>query len=378
MASVRSHGKKFQVRYLSEGARQVESFDTLDAARIRAKEVELLLAKSFHVEARPHMVRFGELCVAVVNDYKINDKASTDDVERHFRNHVIPYFGDMRAASITGKHLSAYVALRKSEKGRYGRPVPNATINREMAAVKRAFNLGLEQGAIDAKPKHFPHLAENNVRKGFFTREEVTRLCRHLPQPLGDFTMFAFITAWRCDEVRNLKWANVDFQHGQIRLDPGETKNGHGRTFPMTTELREILEFQRARRDGATESDGAKVVSLDAKRSPFVFALRGRPIGAFKKTWKNACAAAGLPVVKDTTGKVIKTLRLFHDLRRSGARELQRAIGRNRAMVRSGHLTGSVYDRYDVVSDFDLEEDRKLLDAANHADAPAPSKPAAR
>jgi hypothetical protein len=36
-----------------------------------------------------------------------------------------------------------------------------------------------------------------------------------------------------------------DFGAGEVRLDPGKTKNGEGRTFPMTRELRETLEQQR-------------------------------------------------------------------------------------------------------------------------------------
>ena len=50
---------------------------------------------------------------------------------------------------------------------------------------------------------------------------------------------FAHITGWRIDsEVLSLLWRQVDFAAGEVRLDPGTTKNGDGRTFPMTLELR--------------------------------------------------------------------------------------------------------------------------------------------
>ena len=33
---------------------------------------------------------------------------------------------------------------------------------------------------------------------------------------------------------------------GEVRLDPGATKNGEGRVFPFTTALRRVLEAQQA------------------------------------------------------------------------------------------------------------------------------------
>ena len=36
----------------------------------------------------------------------------------------------------------------------------------------------------------------------------------------------------------------VDFDAGEVRLDPGITKNGEGRVFPMTEQLRRLLHRQ--------------------------------------------------------------------------------------------------------------------------------------
>ena len=50
---------------------------------------------------------------------------------------------------------------------------------------------------------------------------------------------FAYITGWRIAiEVLPLEWRQVDFAAGEVRLDAGTTKNGDGRVFPMTAELR--------------------------------------------------------------------------------------------------------------------------------------------
>jgi integrase len=86
--------------------------------------------------------------------------------------------------------------------------------------------------------------------------------------------------------------------------------------------------------------------------------MRGPVIGDqrkdFRKAWLTACTKAGVP------GK------LRHDFRRTAARNLvRRHVPERVAMTITGHLTRSVFDRYNIVSDGDLR------DAAAKLSAPA-------
>lgn len=210
--------------------------------------------------------------------------------------------------------------------------VSNAEINRELTALKRMFNLAIQAGKLTQKP-HIPFLKEHNVRVGFFERDQLLAVLSHLPEAIRPATTFAYVTGWRIDsEVLPLEWRQVDFGAGEVRLDPGKTKNGEGRTFPMTRELREVLEQQRA----ITENLQRQLKKIVCPR---VFHRSGRPIKSFRVACPTACAAAGCP------GRVL------HDFRRTAIRNLVRAgIHERVAMQMTGHKTRSVFERYNIVS----------------------------
>ena len=85
--------------------------------------------------------------------------------------------------------------------------------------------------------------------------------------------------------------------------------------------------------------------------TPLVFCRRkGQRIRTFWKRWKTACRLAGCPG------------RIPHDFRRTAVRNLTRAgVNESIAMKISGHLTRSVFDRYDIVSEDDLDEAARKL-----------------
>jgi integrase len=209
--------------------------------------------------------------------------------------------------------------------------IANATINRELAALKRAFNLG----ARCTPPKvsrvpYIPMLKENNVRKGFIEHEAYLALRKALPEYLKPVLIFGYFTGWRKAEILNLKWNQVNLREGIVRLEPGETKNSEGRTLYAEPELLELLKQLHKNR---------RMDSL------FVFNCNGKKIGDFRKSWDSACTVAG------TSGL------LFHDLRRSAIRNMVRAgISERVAMTITGHKTRCVFDRYNIVSQDDLKE----------------------
>ena len=131
-----------------------------DAKRLlRLREGDI--ARGVPITPKVGRVKFDELADDVVNDYLINGRRSLRQLEIRFRLHLLPFFGGRRAAGITTSDIRKFIAKRQ-EAG-----ASNATINRELESLKRAFNLGIQAGKLISK-LYVPKLKENNVRTGFF------------------------------------------------------------------------------------------------------------------------------------------------------------------------------------------------------------------
>ncbi len=306
----------------------------------RLKRIGCVAAGPTLITAQPARLTFRAAARDVLDDYRINRKRSLVDVQRHLRLHLEPFFGRRRMAAITTADVRRYVGRRQGEGAK------NATINRELSVLKRAFTLAIAAGTLPSRP-HIPLLREDNVRRGFFEAGEFESVRRRLPPDLADFVSFLYTTGWRWrSEAARLRWANVAFDAGEVRLEPGTTKTGEGRIFPFTAELRALLERRRAvTRD--REHELGRIV-------PHVFTrAHGEPLGTFNKAWATACRAAGVP------GRVL------HDFRRTAVRNLVRAgVPERVAMQMVGWKSRQMLDRYHIVSTADLIEAARKLDAA--------------
>ena len=259
--------------------------------------------------------------------------------------HLKRFFEGYRVPEITSPKRHAYI------ENRLGEGAANATINRELSALKRMLNIGAKQtpSKVDRKP-YIPMLKENNVKKGFFEHAEFVTLRDALPDYLKGFVTFAYKTGWRVSEITDLTWNQVDLDNGIVRLEPGETKNDDGRTVYLDDELKEVFSHQWKKRKNLL---------------PYVF-LNSRFSGKIKKidkSWNKACRKAGLGYGYKVNENYVEKWKnklpagpTVHDFRRTVCRNMVRSgIPERVAMMISGHKTRSVFDRYNIVNDADLK-----------------------
>lgn len=330
MGMIYKRGNTWWIKYYKNGKhfRESSGSDKKMVAKKLLEQREGEIAQGKIPGIHFDRIRFEELADDLLTDYRINSRKSLGRAEISVR-HLMGFFGAVRVSEITTTRIRKYIESRLEEEA------SNATINRELAALKRMLNLGAKSTPpkVDRVP-HIPMLRENNVRKGFFEYREFLRLRGELPRYLRGLVTFAFKTGWRKGEILNMEWSQVDLEAGTVRLEPGMTKNDQGRTVYLDDELKEVVEKQR------------DLQKKTGKLTPFVFpnqAGSGR-ISDFRGAWDGACQRAGL-------GN-----RLFHDLRRTAVRDMVRAgIPERVAMMVSGHQTRSVFERYNIVSDEDLK-----------------------
>ncbi len=112
-------------------------------------------------------VRISELAEDLIREYRINGRKSIDDLEARWKLHLEPFFGALRAIEVTSQLVARYIDARQQE------GAENATINRELAALKRMFNLARQ--STPPKVNSVPYIAmlrENNIRTGFLESKQ--------------------------------------------------------------------------------------------------------------------------------------------------------------------------------------------------------------
>ncbi len=220
-----------------------------------------------------------------------------------------------------------------------------ATINRELAFLRKAFRFG--SAASPAKVKHvpsFPHLPESNPRQGFLSDADYEKLvgtCSRVGLWLRTMLAVGCNFGWRKGEVLKLRVKQIDLASRGIRLEVGTTKNTEGRLVKMPTEVYTLI-----------------AACIEGKQADdFVFTRPdGKPVLDFRKTWANVCEQAGVPELK------------FHDLRRTGARNMRRlGVDQKVIMQIGGWKTPNVFQRYNIVDTADLEDAARRLDEKRNA-----------
>jgi site-specific recombinase XerD len=157
-----------------------------------------------------HRTSYLELEQMLLDDYCANGKKSLDRMEDAC-GHLRAFFGLNRARQITTPRILRYIRQRQEVDS-----VANATINRELAALKRMFSLVRTAGKVTlAQCPHIPMLREDNVRSGFLEPEAFRALVGDTSADLAPLLQASYITGWRIRaELLTRQRHDVDLRAG--------------------------------------------------------------------------------------------------------------------------------------------------------------------
>lgn len=196
--------------------------------------------------------------------------------------HVYPAFGNTPLDEITVKQIEDYKSFRRRAKGRGGKPVSEATVNRELCALKVILKYAVAWGKLDSNPAtEVKTFKETPDQARLLEVHEIDRLLNEVPNNLRAFVSVIVNAGLRSAELYRLQWRDIDSERGELTVASrrgGATKNHESRRIPMNDALSEDL--RRHPRN---------------LNSPYVFCnSQGEPLKNVRKSLKSAAERAGI------------------------------------------------------------------------------------
>jgi integrase len=177
-------------------------------------------------------VTVDQLADALLVLMKNQGHASVDKIRCHPKP-VRAFFAGRPAIDVTT------AALERYQRERLDAEKAPATVNREVHALRWAFNVAARQ-TPPLFPKHFvpyfPSLPVDNGRSGFFERAEIEALLQHVVDDgIRDFIAWAFRAGMRKGEIARLTWDMLDRSGTPwvLRISAAITKNRTGRRLGL-------------------------------------------------------------------------------------------------------------------------------------------------
>src|SRR5262245_48716498 len=353
--SIYRRGERWAVEFWKGGVQHRESARTTseqEAIAYLRKRVEEF-AQGRYVGARAERVTVADLLKRVTADYTTAMNRSGRTLKYRVAA-LASELGRLRAANVSTSAVEAYKSKRLSE----GKA--KATINRELACLRRAYRLAERSRPPLISANNVPSIElfrEGNVRQVLVDYTDYLALLAHLPAPIDDALTFAYLTGWRRAEILGLTWQEIDRERGLITLPSVRSKNAESRELPLSPALAALID-KRWQARFVSGPHGPRLCER-------VFHRDGEPVRDFRSAWRKAVQAIGKPGL------------LFHDLRRAALTNLvQSGVGEQVAMWISGHRTSSVFRRYRIVSTDEVlaalsrTESRLAIDPHNSATLP--------
>ena len=334
----RGGGLVYWIEWREHGKRKRERIGpSKEAAELRLAEIRKAIVEERHIDKdQGARLSLGELVRWYLKLPEVQAKKSwRRDIQ--LLDSITRLLGEKTLINELNPGMMAGYAsrrLKEDSPARKDQKIRPATVNKERMQLNTSLNKAVAHGKLSVNPLagKMKKLTEDNIRERVLSQQEFERLLECLASPLKEMTLVAFYLGMRQREIVELSWGQVDLEKNLIRLRGEDTKTGFKRRIPIHPRIRVIIENLPR-----------------GIRSKRVFLNQGRPIRAFvgscKRQWYNAVKEAGLG---DFT---------FHDLRHCAINNL-RLAGNDHftIMTISGHKTTSVFRRYNVVTDDELQD----------------------
>lgn len=296
--------------------------------------------------------------------------ANTQSVAHLALKHLLPVFGPKLLCDITPEAIAQYQRNRQHS-GAQGR-----TVNIEIAALRqvlRAFDLWLPfAGKVRMLRER------RDVARALTPDEEqaLLRATAKVDSACHTATVLALNTAMRKDEIRLLRWSQIDFEKRTVTVGHSKTEAGRGRLIPLNTAAFEAL-VRWAARFPKTYAENYVFPWCENKHVDPL-----RPMKSWRTVWRrltrviqcprcgerqrpgNACSNVECGADIRSLKNPLDGLR-FHDLRVTCITKLAESQTSDMTiMAIAGHVSRRMLEHYSRIR---TDAKRTALDAISHS-----------
>lgn len=210
-------GKVWWMSVIQGGQRVRESTGTSDrrlAEAILGKVRTRIVEGRFFEVGQERERTFGEMMARFETEHVV--KLASQRTYRGFIKRLVAVFGHYTLAEMTPSLVNQY------KRARYVEGMKPATINRELACMKKAFNLAIREWewCRENPVSRVAMEREQNKRDRWLSREEEKGLLEGCGPWLRDLVVVALGTGMRMGEIFELTWRGVDFTRRTIPVNP--------------------------------------------------------------------------------------------------------------------------------------------------------------
>ncbi len=231
------------------------------------------------------------------------------------------YLGSKSAVDLTEECLIDYIGKRKADS------VSGRTINMELAVLSRA--MGMKWPGLRLEERR-------DVGRALSPEEEqgiVDAAARNVSRMIHPVVRIALVTGMRRDEIRLLRWNQINFEEKEITVGRAKSEKGTGRMIPFGEKLAAVLSMYVSwyvSKLGPIQEDWY-VFPFSNRRMPVD---PTRPVTSIKTAWES---------VRETAGVSCR----FHDLRHTLCTKMAEAgVPESTMLAIMGHMSKAMLEKY--------------------------------